>query len=88
MSPLFDEIYADTGRLSVPHVHLHKASLLMAFYMVRSKRQFCEQLSLNLLFKWFQDIILEDEPLHQTTCIHRLETDPVIVVEQQFCQSN
>ncbi len=56
MSPLFDELYADNGRPSIPPEHLLKASLLMAFYTIRSERQFCEQLRYNLLFKWFLDL--------------------------------
>ncbi len=67
MSPLFDEIYADSGRPSIPPEHLLKSSLLMAFYTVRSERQFCEQLRYNLLFKWFLDLNVEDEPFHPTT---------------------
>jgi len=67
MSPLFDEIYADAGRPSIPPEHLLKASLLMAFFTVRSERQFCEQLRYNLLFKWFLDLNVEDEPFHPTT---------------------
>lgn len=43
MSPLFDEIYAAGRRPSIPPEHLPKTSLLMAFYTVRSERQFCEQ---------------------------------------------
>ena len=56
MSPLFDELNADNGRLSIPPEHLLKASLLMAFYTIRSECQFCEQLRYNLLFKWFLDL--------------------------------
>ena len=67
MSPLFDEIYADNGRPSIPPEHLLKASLLMAFFTIRSERQFCEQLRYNLLFKWFLDLNVEDEPFHPTT---------------------
>ena len=67
MSPLFDEIYADNGRPSIPPDHLLKASLLMAFYTISSERQFCEQLRYNLLFKWFLDLNVEDEPFHPTT---------------------
>ena len=67
MSPVFDEIYADSGRPSIPPEHLLKTSLLMAFYTVRSERQFCEQLRYNLLFKWFLDLNVEDEPFHPTT---------------------
>ncbi len=39
----------------------------MAFYTIRSERQFCEQLRYNLLFKWFLDLNVEDEPFHPTT---------------------
>ena len=67
MSPLFDEIYADNGRPSIPPEHLLKSSLLMAFYTICSERQSCEQLRYNLLFKWFLDLNVEDEPFHPTT---------------------
>ena len=39
----------------------------MAFCTARSERQFCEQLRYNLLFKWFLDLNVEDEPFHPTT---------------------
>ena len=67
MSPVFDELYAAVGRPSIPPEHLLKSSLLMAFYTVRSERRFCEQLRYNLLFKWFLDLNVEDEPFHPTT---------------------
>jgi transposase len=67
MSPLFNEIYAAGRRPSIPPGHLLKSSLLMAFYTIRSERQFCEQLRYNLLFKWFLDLNIEDEPFHPTT---------------------
>ncbi len=67
MSRLFDEIYASGGRPSIPPEHLLKSSLLMAFFTIRSERQFCEQLRYNLLFKWFLDLNVEDEPFHPTT---------------------
>lgn len=53
LSPLFDRMYAEVGRPSIPPEHLLKASLLMALYSVRSERSFCEQLGYNLLFRWF-----------------------------------
>ena len=67
MSPLFDEIYADNGRPSILTEHLLKSSLLMACFTIRSERQFCEQLRYNLLFKWFLDLNVEDEPFQPTT---------------------
>jgi transposase len=61
MSPLFDEMYAEAGRPSVPPERLLKAMVLMALYTVRSERQFCEQLDYNLLFRWFLGMdMLED----------------------------
>ena len=60
MSPLFDEMYGETGRPSVPPERLLKATLLMALYSVRTERQFCEQLDYNLLFRWFLDMNTDD----------------------------
>ena len=61
MSPIFDAMYAATGRPSIPPERLLKAALLMALYSVRSERLFCEQLDYHLLFRWFLDMDL-DEP--------------------------
>jgi transposase len=58
--PIFDGMYADHGRASIPPEHLLKASLLMALYSVRSERQFCERLEYDLLFKWFLDLNITD----------------------------
>src|ERR1044071_8147860 len=44
LSSVFDEIYAETGRPSIPPERLLKASLLIALYSVRSERGFCEEL--------------------------------------------
>src|ERR1700681_1104200 len=61
LSPLFEQMYSEVGRPSIPPERLLKASLLMAFYTVRSERLFCEQLDYDLLFRWFLDMGL-DEP--------------------------
>src|SRR5688500_16082353 len=53
LSPVFDAMYAETGRPSVPPERLLKSLLLIALYSVRSERQFCEQLEYNLLLRWF-----------------------------------
>jgi transposase len=55
LSPLFDELYAQGGRTSIPPEQLLKARVLMALYSVRSERLFCEQLGYNLLWLWFLD---------------------------------
>jgi transposase len=56
LSVTFDQMYAATGRPSIPPERLLKATVLMALYTVRSERQFCEQLNYNLLFRWFVDM--------------------------------
>lgn len=56
LSAVFDEMYADSGRPSVPPERLLKGLLLIALYSVRSERQLCEQLEYNLLFRWFLDM--------------------------------
>jgi transposase len=53
LSPMFDDMYAEIGRPSLPHERLLKASLLISLYSVRSEQAFCEQLDYNLLFRWF-----------------------------------
>lgn len=67
LSGVFDEMYASGGRPSVPPERLLKAMLLVALYGIRSERMLCEQLRYNLLFKWFLDMDMTDEPFDQTT---------------------
>src|SRR4029453_38523 len=62
----FDELYATTGRPSIPPERLLKASLLIALYSVRSDRLFCEMLDYNILFRWFLDMNLEERGLDQS----------------------
>src|SRR5690242_13910401 len=59
LSPLFDQLYAQDGRPSIPPEQLLKSRILMALYSVRSERLFCEQLAYNLLWLWFLDRELE-----------------------------
>lgn len=56
LSPVFDAMYAEMGRPSVPPERLLKSLLLIALHSIRSERQFCEQLEYNLLFRWFVDM--------------------------------
>jgi transposase len=56
LSRVFERMYADRGRPSIPPERLLKACLLIALYTVRSERQFCEQVQYNLLFRWFLDL--------------------------------
>ena len=62
MAKDFDGMYAKTGRPSVPPERLLRAVLLQIFYTVRSERMLMEQMSYNLLFRWFVGLEL-DEPV-------------------------
>jgi transposase len=42
-----------TGRPSIPPEQLLKASLLQAFFTIRSERQLMEQVNDNMLYRWF-----------------------------------
>ena len=67
LSPTFDAMYAEGGRHSIPPERLLKGCLLIAFYSVRSERQFCERLQYDLLFKWFLDMNIEEPAFDATS---------------------
>jgi transposase len=67
LSPLFEQMYSEVGRPSIPPERLLKASLLMAQYTVRSERMFCEQLDYNLLFRWFLDLNWDEPAFDHST---------------------
>jgi transposase len=60
LSPLFDQIYADGGRPSIPPEQLLRALLLQVLYTIRSERQLMEQLQYNLLYRWFVGLGVDD----------------------------
>lgn len=53
LNGLFDSMYAEAGRDSIPPEWLLRAQLLQVLYTIRSERRLCEQLQYNLLFRWF-----------------------------------
>jgi transposase len=67
LNPTFCELYAAEGRPSVPPEQLLLASLLQAFYGIRSERLLLEQLNYNLLFRWFVGLSPDDPIWHPTT---------------------
>ncbi len=60
LSPLFDEMYAEIGRPSIPPERLLKAKVLQALYTIRSETLLVESLHYNLLFRWFLDLNMTD----------------------------
>jgi transposase len=67
LSPVFEDIYSRVGRPSIPPEHLLKGQLLMALFSVPSARRFCDQLQYNMLFKWFLDLNIDDQPFHASS---------------------
>jgi len=66
LSADFDRLYSQTGRPSIPPEMLLRALLLQLLYSVRSERLLMEQLSYNLLFRWFVGLTM-DEPVWDAT---------------------
>ena len=61
LNPQFEAAYSRTGRPSVPPERLLKALLLQCLYSLRSERQVCEQINLNLLYRWFLDLLPSED---------------------------
>jgi len=62
----FDELYAAGGRDSIAPEKLLRALLLQAFYSVRSERRLMEQVTYNMLFRWFIGLSM-DAPVWDVT---------------------
>ena len=60
MSGDFAALYAPLGRPSIAPEKLLRASLLQAFYSIRSERQLMERLQFDLLFRWFVGLGIDD----------------------------
>ena len=60
LSASFEAMYAPLGRPSIPPEKLLRASLLQAFYTIRSERQLMERLQFDLLFRWFVGLGIDD----------------------------
>jgi transposase len=67
LSKDFAQLYAETGRPSIPPERLLRALLLQYFYGIRSERMLMEQLDYNLLFRWFVGLQMDDPVWVPTT---------------------
>ena len=56
----FDQLYASTGRPSIPPEQLLRAQLLMILYSIRSETQLIEQLHYNFLYCWLVGLEMDD----------------------------
>ncbi len=67
VGPRFSELYARTGRASIPPERLLRALLLQILFSIRSERQLMEQLEYNLLYRWFVGLGMDDPVWVPTT---------------------
>jgi transposase len=67
MDLLFESIYEDRGRYSVPPEWLLRGLVLQALYGIRSERLLCEQLGYNMLYRWFVGLGMEDAAWDHST---------------------
>ena len=66
LSGEFDKLYSPFGRDSIAPEKLLRALLLQAFFSVRSERQLMEQITYNMMFRWFVGLSL-DAPVWNVT---------------------
>ena len=64
---LFEAMYEERGRYSVPPEWLLRGLVLQALYGIRSERLLCEQLGYNMLFRWFVGLGMEDAAWDHST---------------------
>ena len=67
LSSAFDALYSPFGRESIPPERLIRALLLQAFYSIRSERQLIERIELDLPFRWFVGLGVDDPVCDATT---------------------
>jgi transposase len=60
MSPLFDAMYSEGGRPSIPPEKLLRAQLLQMLYSVRSERLLMEEIDYSILYRWFVGLNLDE----------------------------
>src|ERR1700712_5490798 len=66
----FETLYSGRGRPSIPPEMLLRATLLQAFFSVRSERMLMEQINYNLLFRWFVGLEMDAAIWHPTVFTH------------------
>ena len=66
------DLYSDTGRGSIDPERMFKMLFLMFFYNIPSERELVEQVQVNVLYRYFCDINLDDAiPDHSSFTVFR-----------------
>ena len=80
----FEALYSRLGRPSIPPEMLLRATLLQAFFSVRSERQLMEQIDYNLLFRWFVGLPMDAAAWHPTVFTHNRDRLMEAEVAREF----
>lgn len=80
----FEALYSSTGRPSIAPEMLLRATLLQAFFSVRSERQLMEQIDYNLLFRWFVGLPIDAAVWHPTVFTHNRDRLIAADVAREF----
>ena len=66
------DLYSDTGRGSIDPTRMFKMLFLMFFYNISSERELVDQVQVNVLYRYFCDINLDESiPDHSTFTVFR-----------------
>src|SRR4051795_3252874 len=84
LSRRLDGLYSSMGRPSILPEMLLRATLLQAFFSVRSERMLMEQINYNLLFRWFVGLPMDAEVWHPTVFTHNRDRLMEADVAQEF----
>lgn len=80
----FEAMYSAMGRPSIAPEMLLRATLLQAFFSVRSERQLMEQIDYNLLFRWFVGLPIDAAIWHPTVFSHNRDRLMAADVAREF----
>ncbi len=80
----FEALYSGVGRPSIAPEMLLRATLLQAFFSVRSERQLMEQIDYNLLFRWFVGLPMDAGVWHPTVFTHNRDRLLAADVAREF----
>lgn len=72
------------GRPSIAPEMLLRATLLQAFFSVRSERMLIEQINYNLLFRWFVGLPMDAEVWHPTVFTHNRDRLLEAAIAREF----
>lgn len=80
----FEGMYPAMGRRSIPPEMLLRATLLPAFFPVRSERQLMAQIDDNRLFRWFVGLPIDARVWHPTVFSHNRDRLMAADVAREF----